>query len=544
MRLLDRRIGLLFAIFFLLLLAAAGRAAWLGGVRADDLGERAAAQQAADLEVPARRGTITDRNGVELAVSEDAATVFANPFLVKDPVRAAAQLARVLDAPEDELLDQLSGEAGFVYLARQVDADVGDEVEELGIAGVDTVAEPRRRYPQDELASQLLGAVGTDGYGLAGLEQAYEESLHGLDGRRRVVSDALGDPVSIVESEPVEAGDDLQLTIDAALQARVEDALAKVGEAYDPRGAHAIVIDPNTGEVLSLANWPAVDANDWAAAPDAARRNGAVSSSFEPGSTFKPFTVSGALEEEVVDPGTEFTLEPTITVADRVIGEAHERGTVELSVGEILAQSSNVGTVTIGMELGEERFDEWIRAFGFGEPTGVEAPGEAPGIVPPPEDYSGSSIGNLPIGQGLSVTPIQMVQGYSAIANEGVMRTPYVVEGGESEGRRVISEETAADVSKMLEGVLGPGGTAEEAQIAGYELAGKTGTAEKAIDGVYSDTKFFASFIGFAPAEAPELLVSVMVDEPQGSYYGGAVAAPAFEEIVSFALPYLRIAPR
>ena len=543
MRLLDRRIGLLFAIFFLLLLAAAGRAAWLGGVRAESLGERAAAQQVADLEVPARRGTITDRNGLELAVSEDAATVFANPFLVENPVRAAARLARVLDVPEDELLDQLSDDAGFVYLARQVDADVGDRVEELGIAGVDTVPEPRRLYPQDELASQLLGAVGTDGYGLAGLEQAYEQSLHGVDGRRRVVSDALGEPLSIVESEQVEAGDDLQLTIDAALQARVESALAKVGETYSPRGAHAIVLDPNTGEVLSLANWPAVDANEWAEAPDGARRNGAVSSSFEPGSTFKPFTVSGALEEEVVDPGTEFTLEPTIKVADRVIGEAHERGTVELSVGEILAQSSNVGTVTIGMELGEERFDEWIRAFGFGAPTGVEAPGEAPGVVPPSEDYSGSSIGNLPIGQGLSVTPIQMVQGYSAIANEGVMRTPYVVEGGESEGRRVISEETAADVSRMLEGVLGPGGTAEEAQIAGYELAGKTGTAEKAIDGIYSDTRFFASFVGFAPAEDPELLVSVMVDEPQGSYYGGTVAAPAFEEIVSFALPYLGIAP-
>jgi cell division protein FtsI/penicillin-binding protein 2 len=544
MRLLDRRIGLLFAIFFLLLLAAGARAAWLGGVRGDDLGERAAAQQVADLEVPARRGTITDRNGVELAVSEDAATVFSNPFLVEDPQEAAARLAPVLDAREDELVEQLSDDAGFVYLARQVDADVGDRVEDLEIPGVDTVPEPRRRYPHGELASQLIGAVGTDGYGLAGIEQAYEERLHGADGQRRVISDALGNPVSIVESERVEGGEDLQLTIDATLQDHVESALASVGETYSPRGAHAIVLDPNTGAVLALANWPAVDANQWPEASDAQRRNGAVSSSFEPGSTFKPFAISGAIEDEVVDPGTHFTLEPTIEVADRVIGEAHERGTERLSVGEILAQSSNVGTVTIGMELGEERFDEWIRAFGFGAPTGIEAPGEAPGIVPRAEDYSGSSIGNLPIGQGLSVTPIQMVQAYSAIANEGVMRTPYVVQGDESPGRRVISEETAGHVSEMLEGVLGPGGTAPEARIAGYEIAGKTGTAEKAIDGVYSTTRFFASFIGFAPAEDPQLLVSVMVDEPEGAHDGATVAAPAVEEILTFALPYLGIAPR
>ena len=545
MRLIDKRIGLLFTVFFLLLLVAAARAAWLGGVRAEDLRDRALAQQVNELEVPARRGTITDRNGVELAVSEDASTVFANPFLIDDPDRAARRLAPILDRPERELVDELSDDdAGFVYLARQVDAGVGARVEGLEIEGVDTVMEPTRRYPQDELASQLIGAVGTDGYGLAGLEQSREASLHGTDGRRRVINDALGDPISIVEMERAEEGEDLELTIDSAIQARAEAVLAEIGRKYTPRGAHAIVLDPNDGEILALANWPAVDANEWADAPDEARKDGAVASSFEPGSTFKPFTVSGALEEEVVEPDTAFTLPPTIQVADRVIHESHERGTARLTVAEILAQSSNVGTVTIGLELGAEPFDSWVRRFGFGEPTGVDVPGEAPGIVPSPKDYSGSSMGNLPIGQGLAVTPIQMVQGFSAIANGGIMHTPHVIAGNDSPGEQVISVETAERVSKMLEGVLGPGGTAEEASIPGYEIAGKTGTAEKAVDGGYSSTKFFASFIGFAPAEDPELLVSVMVDEPRGAYYGGVVAAPAFEEIVSFALPYLGIPPR
>lgn len=545
MRLIDRRIGLLFAVFFVLLLAASGRAVWLGGVQAGELGERAVAQQVHDLEVPARRGTIADRNGVELAVSEDASTVFANPFLIDDPVRVARRLAPVLDRPEHELSDLLADRgSGFVYLARQVDAAIGQRVDGLAIEGVDTVVEPTRRYPHEELASQLIGAVGTDGYGLAGLEQSYEESLHGTDGRRHVVKDALGDPISIVEVDRTEPGEDLELTIDAAIQERVESVLAGVGRTYSPRGAHAIVIDPNTGEVLALANWPAVDANAWAEAPDESRRNGVLASSFEPGSTFKPFTVSGALEEGLVEPRTAFTLAPTIRVADRVIEESHPRGTTRLTVAEILAQSSNVGTVTVGLELGAEPFDRWVRGFGFGEPTGIDAPGEAPGIVPVPDDYSGSSMGNLPIGQGLAVTPIQMVQGFTAIANEGVMHTPYVVAGHGSAGERVVSERTAAQVSRMLKGVLGPGGTAEEAHVEGYEVAGKTGTAEKAVNGGYSSTKFFASFIGFAPADDPELLVSVMVDEPQGSYYGGTVAAPAFEEIVSFALPYLGIPPR
>jgi cell division protein FtsI/penicillin-binding protein 2 len=276
-----------------------------------------------------------------------------------------------------------------------------------------------------------------------------------------------------------------------------------------------------------------------------ARQDRAVQASYEPGSTFKPVTVSGALEDGKVTPSTTFDLPPVLQIADRTLHDAEERGYVTLSVAQILAQSSNIGAVKIGLRLGATRFDHWVRQFGFGGSTGIDLPGEAAGIVPKPKDYSGSSMGNLPIGQGLAVTPMQMATAYEAFANGGIVHRPHVIAGDPAPAHRVVSARTAAQVSRMLEGVLGPGGTAEEAKVAGYTLAGKTGTAEKPdpVNGGYSKSKYFASFIGFAPARNPRLLVAVMVDEPQGQIYGGQVAAPAFERIVSFALPYLLIPP-
>lgn len=542
----NRRIGLLFLLFVLLLGAAATRAAWIGTVQAGDLSERAATQQVEDLEVPARRGTITDRNGLELAVSEDAVTVFANPFLIDDPVRVAARLAPLLDQPEAELAKTLAQrDTGFTYLARKLAPRPGARVAQLGIEGIDTVVEPKRSYPQGPLAGQLMGTVGVDNYGLSGIEQQYEEQLHGSDGKRRLVKDALGETISIVESQRAEAGEDLQLTIDAPLQERVEAVIEQVGADFAPEGATAVVMDPRSGALLSLANWPAADPNDFGEASEAARTNRAVASSFEPGSTFKAFTVAGALEEDLIEPDTVFDLPPEIQVADRTIGESHDRGSISLTTADILAQSSNVGSVMIGLDLGPKRFDRWVRRFGFGSPTGVGLPGEAGGIVPRPEDYSGSSLGNMPIGQGLAVTPLQMAAGYSALANGGVLHRPHVISGEGDDGRRVVSRGTANQVSSMLEGVLASGGTAAEASVPGYVLAGKTGTAEKPDPetGGYSQTRFFSSFIGFAPAKNPQLMVAVMVDEPQGLYYGGEVAAPAFEQIMQFALPYLKIAP-
>ncbi len=542
-RLVERRIGLLFALFVLALTIAAGRATWLGTVKSGSLSERAVSQQIEDIADPARRGTIVDRNGVELAVSEDSVTVFAHPFLIDDPAKVTAQLAPLVGRKEDDLLRELAGEKTFVYLRRKMDASLGEDIEKLGIEGIGTVTEPKRVYPQGYLASQVLGVVGTDNVGLAGLEYSQDEGLRGEDGERRLVKDALGEPVSLIETKRSEPGEDLRLTLDARIQERAEAVLSEVGQTYTPQGATAVVMDPRTGEILALANWPRVDANNIDGAPAFAKQNRAVQANYEPGSTFKAFTVAGALSERLVEPGTTLSVPPEITVADRTVGEAHDGGGGIKTVDQILAESSNVGSVMIGLKLGAERFDKWVRRFGFGQTTGVDLPGEQTGIVLRPENYSGSSMGNMPIGQGIAVTPMQMATAYTAIANNGVMRRPYIVQGEAPPPKRVLSPKVAGQVSSMLEGVLAAGGTAEEASVEGYTLAGKTGTAEKAIDGGYSKTDFIASFIGYAPAKDPRLLVAVMVDTPRGDIYGGTVAAPAFERIVEFALPYLKIPP-
>jgi cell division protein FtsI (penicillin-binding protein 3) len=543
-RLVERRIGLLFAMFLMLLTLAALRATWLGTVRSGSLSERAVSQQIQDMPEPARRGTIFDRNGVELAVSEDSVTVFAHPFLIKDPVKTAARLAPLIGRPEDEILRELSDrKAGFVYLRRKMDATAGEKVEKLEIEGIGTVTEPKRVYPQGYLASQVLGLVGTDNVGLSGLEYSRDKSLHGEDGERRLVKDALGEPVSMIETKRATAGKNLSLTLDARIQERTEAVLAEVGQTYTPQGATAVVMDPRSGEILALANWPRVDANNVDGAPAYARQNRAVQANYEPGSTFKAITVSGAMEEKLVEPSTTLSVPPEIQVADRTVGEAHDGGGGIKTVAQILKESSNVGSVMIGLRLGAKRFDKWVRRFGFGQATGVDLPGEQTGIVLRPEHYSGSSMGNMPIGQGIAVTPMQMASAYTAIANHGVMRRPYIVKGDQPPPKRVLTRRTADQVSHMLEGVLAAGGTAEEAQVEGYTLAGKTGTAEKAIKGGYSKTDFVASFIGYAPARDPRLLVAVMVDTPRGDIYGGTVAAPAFERIMEFALPYLKIPP-
>jgi cell division protein FtsI (penicillin-binding protein 3) len=544
-RLVERRIGLLFALFLMLLALAALRATWLGTVRSGSLSERAVSQQIEDIADPASRGTIFDRNGVELAVSEDSVTVFAHPFLIDDPARVAARLAPLIGRSEDELLQKLSNrKLTFVYLRRKMDASLGEKIKKLGIEGIGTVTEPKRVYPQGYMASQVLGLVGTDNIGLSGLEYARDKDLRGEDGERRLVKDALGEPVSLVETKRATPGESLQLTLDARIQERTEAVLAEVGQTYTPQGATAVVMDPRTGEILALANWPRVDANNVDGAPAFARQNRAIQANYEPGSTFKAITISGALSEGLVEPGTTLSVPPEIQVADRTVGEAHEGGGGTKTVAQILAQSSNVGSVMIGLKLGAKHFDKWVRRFGFGRPTGVDLPGEEGGIVLRPEHYSGSSMGNMPIGQGIAVTPMQMAAAYTAIANHGLMRPPYIVKGDQPEPRRVLKPRIAGQVSHMLEGVLAAGGTAEEAQVDGYTLAGKTGTAEKAIKGGYSKTDFIASFIGYAPAKDPRLLVAVMVDTPRGDIYGGTVAAPAFERIMEFALPYLKIPPR
>lgn len=552
MGLIERRIGLLSALILLAFVLALGRASKLMVMDHVSLKDKAAGQQVGDQIVPAPRGAILDRGGNELAVSTDAADISATPYIVKDVPAAAQKLAPLLDQTPEEVAAKLADrESGFVYLARGIGGRDAQKIRKLAIGGIDVMPTTRRFYPSKTLAAQLLGFVGTEGKGLSGLEYSWDKELHGSDGERRIVKDGAGDPISTIDTKTVSPGKDLKLTIDSQLQLEAESVLERVGARYMPKGASAIVMDPQSGEVLAMANWPKLNANDPSKASPEAQQNRAIGFTFEPGSTFKAVTVGGALQEHKVTPSTVFGLPPTLQVEDRVIKESHDRGAVSMTVSEILAQSSNVGTVKIGMGMGDKLFDQWVHKFGFGSPTGIDLRGEERGLVLRAKDYSGVSIANLPIGQGLSVTPIQMATAYSAIANGGVLRPPHIVkqiEGQEAErpaGKRIISGKTSAQLRSMLQGVLGPGGTASEAAIPGYDLAGKTGTAQK-IDpqtGQYSKVNYVASFIGFAPVKHPKVLVSVMVDEPRGQIYGGEVAAPAFQEILNFALPYLKIPP-
>lgn len=547
MRLIERRIGLLFAGFLLCFLVIVSRAFWLQGVQGSQLASEASYQQSKTVVVPGLRGSLLDRRGNKLASSEDAATIYATPYQVKNPPQAAAKLAPILGMSEGEVLTALTEESGFSYVAKKVDLATAAKVERLKLEGIGEQPDTRRTYPQGEMAGQVIGSIGAESEGLIGLEAGEESVLAGTDGERRVVTDALGDPIRQETVKETSDGEDVQLTLDPVIQQKTEQVLQGVGETYSPTSATAIIVDPRTSQVLAMANWPPVDPADLSEAGEEDLQNKATWFNYEPGSTFKAFTVAAALEEKLVTPSTEFTLPPQLQVADRTIEDAEERGTETLTVAQILAHSSNVGAVEIGLRVGATKFSKWIEKFGFGRKTGIQFPGEEEGIVRKLDEYSGSTMGNLPIGQGLAVTPIQMVAGYTAIANGGWLRPPQLIkrigEEGvhEPKGKRVLKAETAAEVREMLEGVLMAGGTASAVTVPGYTLAGKTGTAEVAENGGYSETKYIASFIGFAPAINPRFLAAVIVNEPQGEIYGGSVAAPAFGQIAEFALPYLGV---
>ena len=554
MRGLDRRIGVLFVAFIALLAIAATRATYLGSVRAGSLKRAAATQQVTTVVTPAPRGTITDTRGVELAVSESADDIVADPYLILGSGKAQAyaqKLAPLIGEPFATVLqDVTKPRTGFVYLAHLVPGSQAAEVKRLHLNGINLIPEVKRVYPRSWEASQVLGFVGAQGEGLSGLEYEYNRPLSGHNGIRKIVSDAIGQPISINDAQPTVPGKTLKLTIDAALQAYVEQVLAGVGEQYQPKGATAIVADPRTGAILALANWPRVDSNNPLAAPAAAWENQSIGFSYEPGSTFKAITVAGALQDGLIAPDTPFDIPPALQVYDRTIHDAESHGYETLTVANILKYSSNIGADEIGMRLGAQRFDYWVHRFGFGSPTRVDLPGEQQGIVLHAWQYSGTSMANLPFGQGEEVTPLQMIAAYDAIADGGVLRPPHIVGsiGGKPvalpPGQRILSPVVAGELRDMLRGVFADGGTASGAQIPGWDMAGKTGTASIVVGGTYSNTEYVASFIGMVPTDNPRLVVAVMVDQPHGSIYGGSVAAPAYQKIVGWAVPYLGISPR
>jgi cell division protein FtsI (penicillin-binding protein 3) len=551
--LVDRRIGILFLAFAGLLAFAATRALELGTLKAGSLRSAAKTQQVQTVTVPAPRGTITDRGGVQLAISESADDVAADPLLIRkgDPAGAAQKLAPLLGKPAATVQAQITKpRTGFVYLAHLLPGDVARQIAALRINGITLIPQIKRTYPRGALASQVLGTVQWNGKGASGIEYRYDGVLRGKDGVRKIVNAGNGQAISIDQQRPTDAGKTVQLTLDSGLQDEVEQVLAGVGSQYQPKGATAIVMNPHSGAILALANWPKANPDNPAGASPSAFEDQAVGFNYEPGSTFKAITVAGALQDGLVTPSTTIGIPSQLDVADRVIHDAEAHGDEALTVAEILKVSSNIGADEIGAKLGPQRFDWWVHRFGFGTPSGVDLPGEGRGIVPRWWQYSGSSMANLPFGQGESVTPMQMMAAYSAIANGGILRPPHIVQavGGhptaEPRGHRVISSKVSEELRDMLRGVLADGGTASGAAIPGYDLSGKTGTANIAIDGHYSDSAFVASFIGFVPASNPQLLVAVVVDQPHGSIYGGSVAAPAFQKIVGWAVPYLGINPR
>lgn len=543
----QARVGILFLCSLLLLSGLLLRSFWLQGIQGPAYASEAAYQQEDTLPVPGMRGTFFDRNGRELAGSEPGVSVFSTPYQMLEPAAQADALSEALEADRDSVYEAITAEGGFSYVERKVDLARAEKVEELGYEGIGQHPDTIRTRPQGELAAQVIGAVSPEGKGLTGLEAAHDDVLRGTDGEMQMIKDATQEPISFETVREARDGHPVQLTLDAAIQAEAERILGELGEANDPENASIVVMDARNSEVLAMANWPAVDLDHLEEAEPDDLLNIGTSYTYEPGSTFKAFTVAAALEEGAVAPTSTFTLAPSFTLYDRTVEEAHARGTMDMSVADILAQSSNVGAITIGLELGGRNLSRWIERFGFGSPTGMGYPGEEQGIVPPYRDWSGTTIANLPIGQGLAVTPIQMVAAYGALANGGFMRPPRLVKSIDGtpvpreEGKRILSETVAAEVRQMLTGVLAEGGTASEVEIPGYTAAGKTGTAQIAEDGGYSETRYVASFMGVAPADDPAIVVSVMVNEPKYGHSGGEVAAPAFGELASFALPYLGI---
>jgi cell division protein FtsI (penicillin-binding protein 3) len=511
-------------------------------------------QRIEPIELAGGRGAIYDRSGNDLAISIPQTSIAADPSIIADPAGAARRLAPVLGLDEVELLEQLAGEGHFVYLARQVDDEVADAVKALDIPGVLLFDEQARFNPSGELARALIGNVGVDNDGVSGIEQSYEEQLSGEPGHLVVERDLAGRtiPAGRHQVDPALPGDDLILTIDRNLQYAVENILSRQVGATGAKGGIAIVTNPRTGEVLALANEETDPATG---VVGNTTKNAAVTDNYEPGSVNKVITLAAALEEGLVTPDQVIEVPSSLQVADHTYNDSHPGN---LTVTEVLSKSSNVGTIKIAQELGTERLHEYLGRFGFGQPTGLDLPHEVSGSVPDLDGWSGTSIGSIPIGHGISVTAMQMLFAYNVIANDGVYVPPTLVSAtrdaaGErhpsarGESRRVVSPTTASQMRAMLTEVIA-NGTGEAAAIDGYVAAGKTGTARKPQPGGgYEDAAgnyhHISTFAGFLPADDPQLSIIVVIDEPTTSPYASQTAAPAFKEIGRYAARTMAVAP-
>ncbi|HET7480841.1 MAG TPA: penicillin-binding protein 2 [Rubrobacteraceae bacterium] len=489
----------------------------------------AAEQDAQQRQVsPQGRGSIVSADGRKLAVSLEASTIVATPYQIEAPKNAAGDLAQILKSEtgqdEREIESKLTQKdsrghlSGYSVLGT-VGPEAAEKVRNLGIEGITLVPGSDRVYPDGELAGQLTGYLSDHGKAFGGVEARYDKRL--------------------------KSGQDVRVTIDTAVQEELQTALVSAVKEYHAKSALGVVMRVDDGAVVAVANEPGYDNNLYTEASADVQRDRVLTDPYEPGSTFKPFTIASALEEGTLTPDDTFTVADQIQVADRVVHDSEPHPTEVMYPENILQRSSNVGTIQIAEGLGGQLLYQYIRRFGFGDRTGVDLWGEDPGSVPAYEDWSGSSIGNIPMGQGLTVTPLQLAAGYAALANGGLKVTPYVAQDAapKGPGPRVISAKTSDIVRGMLQSVV-DSGTGRFAQIPGYTVAGKTGTSQKVdpVTGTYGE-EYVSSFVGFAPASRPEYVTLIAVDEPQGLIWGERVAAPAFEKVMSFTLGYFNVVP-
>jgi cell division protein FtsI/penicillin-binding protein 2 len=550
----NGRYAFLLTLIFFCFAVIAARLVWVQAVVAHEYAARATSQRLRDIELPSRRGTIYDREGEPLAVSVEARTVFASPNQIVETTATAQALAQTLGGDVQEYLEKLHRDTGFVYIARKVDLNRANALEKLDMDGVGFLDDFRRLYPSGELASQVLGFVGVDDNGLAGIESFYDETLKGTPGVVLGERDPRGNPIPGGIQKVIEPvhGHDIALTIDKDIQYEAQVEIAAAVQKWGAKSGSVIIMNPKNGEIYAMATAPGFNSNEYGKAKAAQIRNRPVTDAYEPGSTLKCLTASAVIEKGLYTPSSKLSLPSTIRVGDRTIHESHDRAAVKWTLSQIVTHSSNVGTVKLGLKLGEESLYESFAKFGITEKTGIDFPGEAKGWLPPTDQWSPSSIGNIPFGQGISVTPVQLTRAVAGIANKGEMPTPHflleIPNSAEPRAswplKRAITESTASQVTTMLQAVVTEG-TGTEAKVSGYSVAGKTGTAQKAQSGGrgYTGGKYIGSFIGYAPAEDPQVLVCVTIDEPRNSIYGGTVAAPSFSRLTQFALSHLKIPP-
>jgi cell division protein FtsI (penicillin-binding protein 3) len=549
--------GAVFAGLFVLL----GANAWQLQVREGRrLREMAEDQYLRDIELPSRRGRILDRNGAELAASALVDSVYVNPRQIqagghRDTVARA--LAHTLHLERREVARALGSRRYFAWVKRRLDPDEARALRAQKLPGVYLTREPRRYYPNRSLGGSLLGWAGVDGRGLEGVELRWDKELRGEPAEVQGLRDALGRevlPAGIAEAG-TGSGHDVVLTVDKFIQYRLERALEQGVERHRAKAGVALALDPRSGEILAMASVPTVNPNDPSGARERGARNRPVTDPFEPGSTMKTFSIAAAVEAGLVRPDEKWFCENgKYPIGSALIHDAEKIGVVTTT--QVLAESSNICTAKIARRSGRDRVDAMLRRFSFGAPTGVDLPGERAGLLRPARRWGEIELATISFGQGMTATPLQVAAGYAAVANGGTWYKPHVVrrvldERGQpvaeiaAEGRRVLDERTARTMREMLAAVVGPGGTGEKLVIPGYPAAGKTGTAQK-VDPVtrhYSTDKWASSFVGFAPLDDPRLVLMVVVDEPSGTHYGGAVAGPIWREVMTDALRYLTVPP-